>query len=77
VQWGDESSAAAQPADQTTGETVVPMDAAVNEGQLTAFRDPLQARLWLFWSSTRAGTADLYYMTLSPRFDPQPGPQAQ
>lgn len=28
-------------------------------------------RIWLFWNSTRNGTADLYYETFEPRFTPQ------
>jgi hypothetical protein len=38
----------------------------------TAFKDPFQDKVWVFWSSTRAGTTDLYYMTLSPQFYAQP-----
>lgn len=63
VSWGDELSEA--------GEAMVPADAAVNEGQMAAFKDPFEDKVWLFWSSTRAGTTDLYYMTLSPPFYPQ------
>lgn len=40
----------------------------VNEGQVNAFKDPLDNKLWVFWSSTRSGTPDLYYETISPRF---------
>ncbi len=50
----------------------------VNEGQVTAFKDPgymdsngvriPENKLWVFWSSTRSGNSDLYYETISPRF---------
>jgi hypothetical protein len=72
VTWGDENTVAANPADQTSNEVLLPTDAAVNEGQVSAFKDPYQEKIWVFWSSTRAGTTDLYYMTLSPQFYPQP-----
>lgn len=73
VAWGDEITTAAQPGDQTTTETVLPTSSAVNEGQISAFKDPFQDKVWVFWSSTRAGTSDLYYMTISPQFYAQPG----
>jgi hypothetical protein len=72
VAWGDEISAAVKPGDQTTTERVLPTDSVVNEGQISAFKDPFQDKVWVFWSSTRAGTTDLYYMTLSPQFYAQP-----
>lgn len=74
VSWGDELSVAATPGDQTTGEAALPTDAAVNEGQVAAVKDPFVDRLWVFWSSTRAGTSDLYCLTLSPAFYPQTYP---
>lgn len=70
VAWGDEISVALQPGDQTTNETAMPLDAAVNEGQISAFKDPLTDRVWVFWSSTRAGTVDLYSTVLCPQFYP-------
>jgi hypothetical protein len=80
VSWGDEVSVGSQPigspleqgTDQTTCEVLLPTQSPVNEGQVNAFRDPVQAKVWVFWSSTRAGTTDLYYMTISPQFYPQP-----
>jgi len=75
VTWGDELSAAEKPGDQTTGESVLPTDAAVNEGQISAFKDPYQDKVWLFWTSTRSGTSDLFYMAISPAFYPQVAPQ--
>lgn len=70
VAWGDEISATSQDGDETTPETVLPTLSAVNEGQATAFKDPIQDKLWVFWTSTRAGSTDLYYMTVAPRFYP-------
>lgn len=74
VTWGDELSVAATPGDQTTGEAALPTDASVNEGQVTAVKDPFVDRLWVFWASTRSGTTDLYYMAVSPSFYPQTYP---
>jgi len=72
VAWGDEISAAVQPGDQSVHEAILPTDTAVNEGQVFAFKDPFQDKVWVFWSSTRAGTTDLYYMAISPQFYSQP-----
>jgi hypothetical protein len=74
VSWGDEITVAATPGDQTTGEVALPTDAAVNEGQVVAVKDPFVDRVWVFWASTRAGTTDLYYMAVSPSFYPQTYP---
>ncbi len=75
VAWGDEVSVAAQPnepnrpyTDETTPEVIMPTDSAVNEGQVSAFKDPFSDKLWVFWTSTRAGTTDLFYQTLAPQF---------
>lgn len=68
-------------ADETTPEVLMPTDTNVNEGQVTAFKDPLNDKLWVFWASSRAndvrpgssvrsGTTDLYYHALSPQFYP-------
>lgn len=83
VMWGDEISTATAPGDATTSETILPTQSTVNEGQISAFKPSrisntgknslIQDRVWVFWSSTRAGTTDLYYMTLSPQFYTQPG----
>ncbi len=40
----------------------------VNEGQVCAFKDPMENKLWVFWTSTRSGNTDLYYEAVSPRF---------
>jgi outer membrane protein assembly factor BamB len=59
------------------GDTAMPVDSMVNEGQVFAFADPDGLRspsdplykpslIWVFWTSTRAGATDLYYQTLSP-----------
>jgi hypothetical protein len=70
VGWGDEISTAIVPGDQSISETVLPTETQVNEGQISAFKDPFQNKVWVFWSSTRAGTTDLYYMAISPQFYP-------
>lgn len=52
-------------------------DANVNEGSIYAFADPqpiesgtsggvLSSKIWVFWTSTRAGNSDLFWETLSP-----------
>ena len=69
VAWGDEISATGNAAD-TTQETILPTDSVVNEGQVSAFKDPLADKLWIFWTSTRAGTTDLFYETIAPPFYP-------
>lgn len=40
----------------------------VNEGQVSAVKDPVEDKLWVFWMSTRDGGSDIYYETISPRF---------
>jgi len=70
VAWGDEMSASIQQGDQTTPETTLPTDSAVSEGQVSAFKDPFLDKLWVFWSSTRAGSTDLYYETIAPPLYP-------
>ncbi len=73
VMWGDEISSSLTPGDATTNERVLPLSTPVNEGQISAFKDPFQDKVWIFWSSTRAGTTDLYYMAINPQFYTQPG----
>ena len=70
VAWGDEISVASQGGDFTTPEVLVPTDTSVNEGQVSAFKDPYSDKLWMFWTSTRNSTTDLYYQTLAPQFYP-------
>jgi hypothetical protein len=84
VDWGDEISGTGSEPDPTTPEVPMPTDEAVNEGQVNAFLDPqsfqppqgnifqqmTRGKLWVFWSSTRAGTTDLFYQTLAPQFYP-------
>lgn len=70
VAWGDEMSVSGGTGDETTSEIVMPTDSAVNEGQVAAFKDPFADKIWIFWTSTRASTTDLYYQTLSPQFYP-------
>jgi len=72
----------------TVVDTRVTMDKHVNENNVAAFLDvnaynDLSAvppattpdyphKIWLFWNSTRNGTADLYYETINPRFTAEP-----
>ena len=55
-------------------ETALPTRQIVNEGQVSAFADPsvVPTKIWVFWSSTRAGESDLYYQTISPNFQGAP-----
>ncbi len=62
----------------------VPLDTTVNENNVSAFLDTdayknyytsptnfnlsYPHKVWLFWNSTRNGTADLYYETINPLF---------
>ncbi len=53
----------------------VPIDTVVNENNVAAFLDPYASatnehKVWLFWNSTRNGTADIYTETINPRFAP-------
>ncbi len=70
VAWGDEISTSIQLGDQTTPEVALPTDSAVSEGQVSAFKDPFLDKLWVFWSSTRAGSTDLYFEAIAPQFYP-------
>gem|GEM_PF-2854129 len=44
-----------------------------NEGQVCAIRDREDSlsKLWVFWTSTRAGNTDVYYEAICPRFYPR------
>jgi hypothetical protein len=61
-------------------EAPIPIDQAANETQLATYMDPFEGTLanrrpslfWLFWSSSRVGSPDIYFETLAPRFTPQP-----
>lgn len=55
------------------------MNQAVNESQLTSFLDPFDETapnvrrpglIWMFWTSTRAGTPDVFFQTIAPKFTP-------
>jgi hypothetical protein len=79
VAWGDEISSTLQPpnpaapyADLTSPEVIMPTDSTVNEGQVTAFKDPFTSKLWVFWTSTRSNSTDLFYQTLAPQFYTSP-----
>jgi len=66
----------------------VPLDTTVNENNVSAFLDTdayknyynsptdfnlnYPHKVWLFWNSTRNGTADLYYETINPLFTAGP-----
>ncbi len=76
------------PADTVSGldtviDTLVPIQTAANENNVAAFLDPYAGtpaangslnphKVWLFWNSTRNGTADIYSETIDPRFAPEP-----
>ncbi len=78
----------ASPADSASGldtviDNLVPIQTATNENNVTAFLDPYAGttaangslnphKVWLFWNSTRNGTADIYSETIDPRFAPTP-----
>jgi len=70
VAWGDEITVTTEGGYSTTPEVLVPTDTSINEGQVAAFKDPYSDRLWMFWTSTRNSTTDLYYQTLLPQFYP-------
>ncbi|GIV01977.1 MAG: hypothetical protein KatS3mg015_0807 [Fimbriimonadales bacterium] len=61
-------------------EQPVPIEQAIDEGSLYAFPDtfdpsPVSGELrpplvWVFFTSTRGGTPDVYYVTVAPRIEP-------
>jgi outer membrane protein assembly factor BamB len=59
-------------------EKPVPIEQAIDEGTVFAFPDPFvwqpndprPGLVWVFFTSTRAGTRDVYYETLAPRLAP-------
>jgi outer membrane protein assembly factor BamB len=64
-------------------EAPVPIEQAVNESQLFSFIDPLDSPtdgpnnnnrrpglIWMVYTSTRAGSPDIYFQTIAPRFTP-------
>lgn len=70
VAWGDEMSSASSTGDETTPENPLPTDQAVSEGTVAAFKDPYLDKLWVFWTSTRSNTTNLYYETIAPQLYP-------
>ena len=81
IAWRDEGTInPVQTTDKKTGKTTIelvwnnktdtllPTDSEINEGQVTAFKDPIQDKVWVFWTSARNGMSDLYYETISPQF---------
>jgi hypothetical protein len=67
VTWGDEMSSTQSTGDESVAENPLPTDQAVSEGTVAAFKDPYLDKLWIFWSSTRSNTTDLYYETIAPQ----------
>ncbi len=63
-----------------TAEQPVPIERAVDESSVYAFPDPFYDQyealdprpgmVWMFFTSTRAGSRDVYYLTLAPRLGP-------
>jgi len=64
-------------------EEAVPIEQVGNESDLTISREPVGLPwnagnyrrpnlYWLIWTSTRAGTQDVFFQTIAPRFAPQP-----
>lgn len=57
----------------------IQIDQVANESQLATFIDPFEGTLaerrpglfWLFWTSTRTGSSDVYFQSITPRFTPQ------
>jgi hypothetical protein len=72
VQWVDEGTSSVLTANQPAPETPLPTSTSVNEGQIAAFRDPFQDKVWVFWTSTRDGVSDIFYEAISPRFYADP-----
>lgn len=65
VRWIDETSEATEGS-----QAMVPLVGATSESGLFALKDEFEPKVWLFWSSTRAGTSDLFFQTFSPRLYP-------
>ncbi|MCS7310778.1 MAG: hypothetical protein NZ741_11215, partial [Armatimonadetes bacterium] len=65
VRWIDETSEATEGS-----QAMVPLVGATSESGLFALKDEFEPKVWLFWSSTRGGTLDLFFQTFSPRLYP-------
>lgn len=60
-------------------EAPIAVDQPANETQLATYLDPFEGTLgkrrpglfWLFWTSTRVGSPDVYFETIAPRFTPK------
>ncbi len=76
VAWRDELGSMIQDVNtkrlfwSSIPDTILPTDSQINEGQVSAFKDPFQDKVWVFWTSARNGMSDLYYETISPQFYP-------
>ncbi|CAN5690056.1 hypothetical protein BH11ARM2_BH11ARM2_10130 [soil metagenome] len=68
---------------EETREAQIPIEQAVNETGLTLTLDPFDpistsvadrrpSLMWLFWTSTRAGSPDLFFQSYAPRIAPIP-----
>jgi hypothetical protein len=62
-----------------TPEQAILLDAAINESGVSTFIDPFNYAAqhrppltWMFWSSTRNGSPDIYFQTISPELLPRP-----
>lgn len=62
----------------------VSIEGAINESQMASFidpfdnADPAQRRgglIWMFWTSTRGGSSDIYMQTIAPKLTPRPRSQ--
>jgi len=63
-------------------ESPILIEQAINESGVYSFLDPFDPNgayntrrpglIWLFWTSTRAGSPDIYFETIAPRFTPVP-----
>ena len=63
-------------------EFVIPISEPYNESGVSLALDPSGGEwklgqrpslLWLFWSSTRNGSPDIYFETLAPKYELNPG----
>ncbi|MGQ9488348.1 MAG: golvesin C-terminal-like domain-containing protein [Armatimonadota bacterium] len=62
VRWIDEMSEATEGS-----QAIVPLVGATSESNLFALKDEFEPKVWLFWSSTRGGSSDLFFEAFSPR----------
>lgn len=62
-------------------ESPISIEGAINESQLTSFIDPFDGAtdplrrpglIWMFWTSTRGGSPDVYMQSVAPNLEPKP-----